>query len=117
MASLKADRSAISENLKQLTEHLIDYVKTTGPILVYKNDRPVMLSTVHKITQKLNKEALADDLGVTAKNLTPVKIAKLVEEKKLTSEKIKGYEEEEFSVKLQTRKAKKEEIDRFRNLK
>ncbi|MBP3037954.1 hypothetical protein J9303_00335 [Bacillaceae bacterium Marseille-Q3522] len=117
MLDLKSSRRVMSEGINNLQESLIRFTHKNGPVLVYKEDKAVMIETVKKYTKKLNKDAIAAQIHVSTSDLTPIGIAKLVEDGKLTAELIEKNEYTEESFRLKQRKPKKDEILAFQNRK
>lgn len=114
---LKVQRSNIKTQEDQRNELLMHYVKKTGPVMVYKGDQAVILEVKPKTVKKLDKAALAESLGLSVKQLSAATMAKLVEKGQLTSSRIAEFEKVEVTDRLAQRKARKREVEQFRNQK
>ncbi|MED3648532.1 hypothetical protein P4637_17510 [Halalkalibacterium halodurans] len=114
---LKTNRSNLKTQEDQRLEAIMAYVKKNGPVLVYKGDKAILLEIKPKTTKKLDKQALAESLGMAVKQLSAATMAKLVEQGKLTSQRIAEFETVEVTDRLSQRKARKREIEQFRNQK
>ncbi|UOQ93387.1 hypothetical protein MUO14_23960 [Halobacillus shinanisalinarum] len=117
MLGLKNQRKSLTDKIDSRKAHLIMYLKQNGPTLVYNGEKPTIIEVVKKSVKQIDKAALAYDLGIPANSLTPIRIAKLVEDGKLTYAKILEYQYEEEDYRLRQHKAKKKEIEKFRNQK
>lgn len=115
--SKKADRKRLNAQVNNKNHDLLNFIEKYGPVLVYDaNDQPKILHIKTTERKELNKQALASDLGLAIKQMTLTKIAKMVKAGDLTAEKIADYEEDEVKQSLALRKPKKEELERFRNM-
>jgi hypothetical protein len=117
MLEAKNGRTQLSAKINNRTAHLVTFLRANGSVLVYKDDIPVMLEAVKKTSKKLDKSALGASLDVPANSLNAIKIAKLVEEGRLTVSQLAGFQYEEEDWKLKQRKAKKADVAKFRNQK
>ncbi|ODS08327.1 hypothetical protein BSHJ18_00031 [Bacillus velezensis] len=111
----KKDRSALASHISAKTARLVAYLRQNGPVLVYREDKATMIEAVKKVSVKFDKAKLASLVGLSAAVLSPIKIAELVEQGKITAAQVEGCQYEEEDYKLKTRKAKKKEIADFRN--
>lgn len=109
--SLKKQRVELKENMDKKTETIISHILKHGNVLAYKDDMPHVLTVKNGQTTKFDKSLLASDLDVTVKELDYVGVAEMVEDKKITSEKLNDYFYQEPTQKLKARKAKKADIE------
>lgn len=111
MEELKSKRKQDTDLIKQKEEKIISHILEHGNVLAYKDNVPHILSVANTSTRKFDKAKLADDTGRTQKELNYVGIAEIVEEKRITSEKLEGYFYDEPTQKLKARKAKKSDME------
>ncbi|PWA08628.1 hypothetical protein DCC39_14405 [Pueribacillus theae] len=109
--SLKKQRIQLKENIDKKTDKIISHILKHGNVLAYKDNVPHVLTVKNGKTKKFDKSALANDLDVTIKELDLIGIAELVEENRVTAQKLKDYEYDEPTQKLKARKAKKSDIE------
>lgn len=108
---LKRKRALLKEQIDQKTDKIIRHIQENGNVLAYKNNVPYVLSIKQKISKKFDKSQLANDVGKSTSELNLIGIAELVEERKISSQKLKQYEHEETNLVFKARKAKKSDID------
>lgn len=109
--SLKKQRIEMKETIDKKTDIIISHILKHGNVLAYKDDQPHVLTVKNGQTTKFDKSALASDLDVTVKELDYVGVAEMVEEKRVTSQKLNDYFYQEPTQKLKARKAKKADIE------
>lgn len=109
--SLKKQRTQMKESIDAKVEKIISHILKNGNVLAYKDDQPHVLTVTNGQTTKFDKSLLASDLEVTVKELDYVGVAEMVEEKRVTSEKLNEYFYQEPTQKLKARKAKKVDIE------
>lgn len=109
--SLKKQRAQMKETIDKKVEKIISHILKNGNVLAYKDDMPHLLTVKNGQATKFDKSLLASDLDVTVKELDYVGVAELVEDKKVTSEKLNDYFYQEPTQTLKARKAKKADID------
>jgi len=108
---LKVQRAHLKEAMDMKIEKIVNHIKEHGNVLAYKNNEQHVLSIKNGTAIKLNKATLANDLNITQRELNLIGVAELVEEKRITSERIKEYEYEEPTQRLHARKAKRTDIE------
>lgn len=108
---MKKQRSHLDDAIELKTQKIIDEIQKNGNMIAYKYDVPYVLSVGMRNSIKLNKEELADNLGVSQSDLNLIGVAELVEEKKLSSDQIKSSQYPESKRVLKSRKASKKEVD------
>ncbi|ENH96699.1 hypothetical protein J416_09384 [Gracilibacillus halophilus YIM-C55.5] len=108
---LKKDRTRLKETIDQKTEKIIKHILQHGNVLAYKDNTPHVLTVKQVEKKKFDKSSLAGDLDITTKELNLIGVAELVEENRITAEKLKEYEFFEPDQKLKARKAKKTDIE------
>ncbi len=107
---IKAHRGNLKTQEDARNEEVMAYIKKNGPVLVYKGEKALILDIKPKTVKKLDKARLAEDLGMSVKQLSVATMAKMVEEGQLTSSKIQEYESIEVNDRLSQKKATKKEI-------
>lgn len=108
------DRKALSEAIKAKKDKMIHLLEVHSDMLAYdKNDKAIVMSLNHKERPIINKTALASMLGVAARTLTTSKIAELVEQGKLTSEQIRGFEDHKLAISLKQKRATKAQVQQL----
>ncbi len=117
MTEQKNQRKNLTDAIDSRKAKVIHFLRHHGPVLVYKNDKAVILEAVKGTVKKFDKASLGADLGIPAGQLNAMKIARLVEQNRLTTKKLKEYQYEEEEYKLKQRKAKKKELAQFQNQK
>lgn len=108
---LKKKRRACEETIADKTHELLQHVKEHGKVLAYKNDEPYIVRAKISSRRTLDKARLADDTEKSQSDLNPVGIARLVEEKRLTSKQLEEYYVSETSEALNAKKASKSDIE------
>lgn len=108
---IKSQRSRLKDAMDRKIDKIIAHIKEHGNVLAYKNNEPHVLTIKNGTKTMLDKATLAGDLGITQRELNLIGVAELVEEKRISSDKIKEYEYEEPTQKLSARKAKKSDIE------
>lgn len=112
--SLSRERLTLGAQIKMQNEQLMDYVENRGEVLLYdREDTPRIYSVVWKPRTRLDRARLAYDLGVKTRELTLGRIADLVKEGRLDSERLTQYEIHDVVRKLKKRKAKRKDIQKF----
>lgn len=115
MEQLKNQRKRLKETIDKKEEKIIKHILKHGNVLAYKDDVPHVLTVKNGTTRKFDKASLAVDTDRTQKELNVVGIAELVEDNRVTSEKLEEYFYDEPTQKLKTRKAKKSDMDLLRS--
>ncbi|MGN8647917.1 hypothetical protein ACTNEO_05180 [Gracilibacillus sp. HCP3S3_G5_1] len=108
---LKKDRIKLKEQIDAKTEKIISHILKHGNVLAYKDNMPHVLTVKNGETKKFDKAALATDLDISTKELNLIGVAELVENNRITAERLKEYEFYENTQKLKARKAKKSDIE------
>lgn len=108
---MKKQKSHLEDAIEIKTRKIIDEIEKNGNMIAYKFDVPYVLSIGTRNSIKLNKEDLANDVGVSQSELNLIGVAELVEERKLTSDQIKSSQYAESKRVLKARKASKKEVD------
>lgn len=108
---LKNERKKLKEKIDTKTDKIISQILNHGKVIAYKNNEPHVLLVRNSKVTKFDKSQLADDLGVTQKDLDLIGVAELVEEKRVTAVKLKEYEYDEDVQKLKARKATKADME------
>lgn len=108
---LKNERKKLKERIDTKTDKIISHILNHGKVIAYKNNEPHVLLVRNSKVTKFDKSQLADDLGVTQKELDLIGVAELVEEKRVTAVKLKEYEYDEDVQKLKARKATKADME------
>lgn len=116
MEQLKNKRKQLKELIDQKQETIINHILKNGNVLAYKDDVPHILTVKDVTVKKFDKATLADDVGRTQAELNVVGIAEIVEENKISSEKLRNYFYEEPKQTLKARKAKKSDIELIRGV-
>ena len=111
MEQLKNQRKRLKETIDKKEEKIIKHILKHGNVLAYKDDVPHVLTVKNGHATKFDKAALAIDTERTQKELNPVGIAELVEEKRISSDELEKYFYQEPTQKLKARKAKKSDIE------
>ncbi|GIP61973.1 hypothetical protein J32TS6_05280 [Virgibacillus pantothenticus] len=111
MEELKKKRKQLKESIDDKEEKIISHILKHGNVIAYKNDDPHVLTVKNGHSTKFDKSALANDLGVSQKELDYVGVAEFVESKQITSQKLNEYYYQEPTQKLNARKAKKADMD------
>lgn len=111
MEELKTQRKRLKEQIDKREDKIISHILKHGNVLAWKVNGAYVLTVKNGKTKKFNKAQLADDTGRTSSELNAVGIAEIVEEKKVTSEKLRDYFYEEEKQTLKARKAKKSDIE------
>jgi hypothetical protein len=109
--AMKRDRAALKERIDTNTAEIIQHIVKNGNVIAYKDNTPYVLTVKDTVSKKLDKDQLAIDLDVSKSYIDLFGVAQLVEEGKLTAEKLKTYEYEEPTQKLSARKAKKSDME------
>lgn len=107
----KRQRAHLTDGINQKTETIISHISKHGNVLAYKDNEAHVLTVVNGSTRKFDKSKLADDVARTQAELNVIGIAKLVEDKKITSKQLDEYFYNEPTQKLKARKAKKSDIE------
>lgn len=108
---MKRKREQLKSSMDKKTEKIIDHIIKHGNVLAYKNNEPHVLTVKQGSTKKFDKASLATDMGETQSSLNVIGIAELVEQNRVTSEKLNSYFYEEPNQTLKSRKAKKNDIE------
>lgn len=115
MEELKNKRKTLKESIDKKEEKIVRHILEHGNVLAYKDNVPHILTVKNGSTRKFDKGRLAEDTERTQKELNYVGVAELVEEQKVSSEKLEEYFYEEPTQKLKARKAKKSDMDLLRS--
>lgn len=107
---IKAHRSNLKTQEDARNEEMMGFIKKNGPVMVYRGEKAMILDIKPKTVKKLDKARLAEDLGMTTKQLSVATMAKMVENGQLSSAKIQEYESVEVNDRLSQMKATKKEI-------
>ncbi|MDY7224685.1 hypothetical protein [Halalkalibacterium halodurans] len=108
---LKNKRIKIKDEIDKKTEKIIQHILKHGNVIAYKDNIPHVLTVNNARTKKFDKSALATDLEVSASELNLIGVAELVEERRISSDRLKEYEYEDTTQKLKARKARKTDIE------
>ncbi len=108
---LKKERAKIKDTIDLKIEKIISHILKNGNVLAYKDNVPHVLTVKNGTTTKFDKGKLAEDTDRTQKELNYVGVAELVEENKVSSEKLNEYFYDEPKQTLKARKAKKADIE------
>lgn len=108
---LKKQRTRLKDQIDAKTEKIIKHILEHGKVIAYKDKVPHVLLVKNGRATKFDKSKLAHDLDISTRELNLIGIAELVEEKRITSSKLKDYEYEETVQKLKARKATKSDME------
>lgn len=110
MQEIKREREKLKLESDKLQESLIQHIEKNGKVLAFKDNVPHILQVGMRTTTKFDKAKLAVDLGEAQKDLTTVRLAQLVEEKRLTAQQIEELMYTESDTTLKSRKASKNDL-------
>ncbi|CDQ17971.1 hypothetical protein [Halobacillus karajensis] len=108
---IKNKRSQLKDTQDQKTEKIISHVLKHGNVIAYKNNEPYVLTVKNQKSRKFDKAQLSHDMNMTQSELDLVGIAELVEDGKITAEKLGSYWYEEPKQVLRARKAKPKDLE------
>lgn len=111
MEQLKNKRRQDLELIQTKEGQIINHILNHGNVLAYKDNVAHILTVKNSHSRKFDKGQLANDVGRTQAELNVVGIAEIVEEKKVSSEKLGEYFYEEPTQKLKARKAKQSDME------
>lgn len=111
MEQLKNERKRLKETIDKKEDKIVKHILEHGIVLAYKDNVPHVLTIKNSNTKKFDKARLADDTDRTQKELDYVGVAELVEEQRLSSEKLEDYFYEEPKQALKARKARKSDME------
>lgn len=112
---LKKKRTVIKEHIDQKTETIVSHILKHGNVLAYKDDVPHVLTVKDGESKKFDKSSLAAQLNMSVSELNLIGVAEVVEEGRITVNKLKDYEYKEPTQKLKARKAKKSDMELLRS--
>lgn len=99
MEQLKNERKRLKETIDKKEDKIVKHILEHGNVLAYKDNVPHVLTIKNSNTKKFDKARLY------------VGVAELVEEQRLSSEKLEDYFYEEPKQALKARKAKKSDME------
>lgn len=108
---LKKNRSNMKDTIDMKTEKIISHILKKGNVIAYKDNEPYVLTVKNQKSRKFDKAQLSQDMGMTQSELDVVGIAELVENRRITSEKLNTYWYEEPKEVLRARKAKPKDFE------
>lgn len=112
---LKNKRKQDLELVKKKEERIIDHILEHGNVLAYKDNEAHILTVKNGTTKKFDKGRLADELGLTQRDLDVIGMAEIVEQGQVSSEQLEDYFYEEDTQKLHARKARKSDMELLRS--
>ena len=115
MEQLKNKRKQDLELIQTKEDQIIKHILKHGNVLAYKNNVAHILTVKNSYSRKFDKARLADDVGRTQAELNVIGIAEIVEDGKVSSEKLEEYFYDEPIQKLKARKAKQSDMDLLRS--
>lgn len=107
---IKKERSRKKEVQDQKTDKIIAHISEHGRVIAYKDDTAHVLSVKNAQTKKFDKQQLAFDMKMSTSELDMMGIAELVENKKITTDKLNEYYYMETKQVLRAKKATKKDL-------
>ena len=110
---LKNERKRMMELIKNKEEQIMRLLSVGQEVIVYKDDKPHILSIKIKNTTKFNRADLASDIGVPQNKLNIPGVAELTEKRLITSQSLEKYWTEESEPKIHVKKATELDVERL----